>query len=176
MSIYIALGANLSNPKQTFKAALKALKQKHVKVIALSGLWQSPAWPKGSGQPDYINACAEVEFEGSASELLNRLHRVEAEFGRVRGIKNAARVLDLDLLDFRGETINNSKIIIPHPRMLDRGFVLLPLSEIAPHWTDNDKNTDIWGHISKLPSSDILPMTYLGALYSSEHDLGPIKT
>jgi len=105
--IYIAFGANLSNPKLTFQAAIKALQIRGVDIVKMSGLWQSPAWPPGSDQPDYINACAEISFNGEALQnnaraLLNILHDVEAELGRKRTVKNAARPLDLDLLDFRG--------------------------------------------------------------------------
>jgi len=67
--IYIAFGANLSNPKDTFLAAIKSLETRGINLIKMSGLWQSPAWPKGSGQPDYINACAEVEFDSGAREV-----------------------------------------------------------------------------------------------------------
>ena len=124
--IYIAFGANLSNPKLTFTAAMSALEDQGVAILKMSGLWQSPAWPAGSDQPDYINACAEVDYEGSARQLLDILHKVEAEFGRERSVKNAARTLDLDLLDFRGQIITEQGggMIIPHPRMLSRGFVL----------------------------------------------------
>ena len=81
-AIYIAFGANLSNPKSTFAKAAHALEKKGVKIKRMSGLWQSPAWPPGSDQPDYINACADVSFNGSARELLDLLHGIETEFGR----------------------------------------------------------------------------------------------
>lgn len=86
--------------------------------------------------------------------------------GRVRGVKNAARVLDLDLLDFRAQILGNvsapEQIIIPHPRMLDRGFVLFPLSEIAPDWTDPCGGVSIDIHLAKLPLKDVAPMQWLG--------------
>jgi len=154
--IYIAFGANLSNPKLTFNAASKALEKRGVEILQMSGLWQSPAWPPGSDQPDYINACAEVQFEGAARNLLDILHQIETEFGRTRSVKNAARTLDLDLLDFRGDIITEkSGMIIPHPRMLLRGFVLLPLSEIAPNWRDPVHQERLWDWIAKLPLADI---------------------
>lgn len=155
-SIYIAFGANLSNPKSTFTQAMTALEDRGAAILQMSGLWQSPAWPMGSGQPDYINACAEIDFEGSARELLDILHSVETEFGRIRSVKNAARALDLDLLDFKGEIITDKKgMIVPHPRMLSRGFVLLPLSEIAANWKDPRDEKPLWDWISKLPLCDV---------------------
>lgn len=160
--IYIALGANLSNPKLTFRQAVKSLEAHGVSLIKMSGLWQSPAWPAGSGQPDYINACAEVSFNGEARALLTILHTIEAEFGRERSIKNAARTLDLDLLDFKGDVMEQGGMTIPHPRMLTRGFVLLPLSEIAPVWRDPVHGMSLWDWIAKLPLSDVEPMAWLG--------------
>lgn len=155
-SIYIAFGANLSNPKSTFMRAMTALEDRGVAILKMSGLWQSPAWPAGSGQPDYINACAEVDFDGEARGLLDILHSVETEFGRERSVKNAARTLDLDLLDFKGEVITDKKgMIVPHPRMLSRGFVLLPLSEITADWRDPIDDRVLWDWIARLPLSDM---------------------
>ena len=163
--IYIAFGANLSNPKETFLGAIKSLEAKGVTVVKMSGLWQSPAWPLGSNQPDYINACAEVRFDGKARDLLDILHDVEAELGRKRTIKNAARPLDLDLLDFRGQLIEDKDgMIVPHPRMLTRGFVLFPLEEIAKPWRDPVNGTKLEDWIARLPLADVAPMQCIGSL------------
>lgn len=161
-SIYIALGANLSNPKETFCVALDALCMRGFDVLHVSGLWQSPAWPPGSLQPDYINACAEVDYTGSAPECLGVLHDVEAEFGRVRTERNAPRILDLDLLDFRGQVIDARDIQLPHPRMLGRGFVLFPLSEIAPDWRDPLMARALIDHMARLPLKEVQDMRWLG--------------
>jgi 2-amino-4-hydroxy-6-hydroxymethyldihydropteridine diphosphokinase len=154
--IYIAFGANLSNPKETFLAAIKSLEARGVSIVKMSGLWQSPAWPPGSDQPDYINACAEVSFDGGARELLDILHTIEAEFGRTRKVKNAARPLDLDLLDFRGRVIEDEDgMVVPHPRMLSRGFVLFPLFEVAHDWRDPKQGRLIEDWIARLPLTDV---------------------
>lgn len=167
MAIYIALGANLSNgnegPQQTFLAALQHLSVRGVKLIARSGLWQSPAWPAGAGQPDYINACVQVRTDLSPEKLLKLLHEAEAQFGRVRGARNAARTLDLDLLDYEGQIIGRGDIILPHPRMLTRGFVLFPLAEIAPHWRDPIHKRAIHDWTARLPLDDVRPLFRLGA-------------
>ena len=166
-SIYIAFGANLSNPKETFLAAIKSLEARGVNLVKMSGLWQSPAWPPGSDQPDYINACAEVEFKGEAKELLDILHEVEAEFGRKRTVKNAARALDLDLLDFRGQVIEDEGgMSVPHPRMLTRGFVLFPLAEIAREWRDPVEGRVIEGWIARLPLTDVAVIEWRGGFIS----------
>lgn len=164
--IYIAFGANLSNPKLTFTAAIKSLKKHNVGINKMSGLWQSPAWPPGSEQPDYINACAHVNFDGGARELLNILHDVETELGRKRTVKNAARPLDLDLLDFKGQIIEDkSGMIIPHPRMLTRGFVLLPLSEAANNWRDPVHGISLEDWIARLPLRDVELMDWVGRFH-----------
>lgn len=161
--VYIALGANLSNPKETFSLAAHSLGEAGIRVEAVSGLWQSPAWPAGSGQPDYINACAKLSYAGSALDLLALLQGIEAQYGRVRGARNAARTLDLDILDFGGEVVNMPNLELPHPRMLTRGFVLFPLAEIAPDWSDPVSAIAISDWIARLPLADVAPMSCLGA-------------
>lgn len=163
--IYIAFGANLSNPKETFLAAIDLLRTRGVDVVKMSGLWQSPAWPPDSNQPDYINACAKVNYTSDARALLDILHAVESELGRKRSVKNAARPIDLDLLDFRGQVIEDENgMIIPHPRMLTRGFVLFPLEEVAEQWRDPVNNLGLAEWIARLPLIDVQPMQWIGWL------------
>ena len=87
-----------------------------------------------SDQPWFVNAVAAVATDLAASDLLQLLHAVEAQFGRVRGMPNAARTLDLDLLDYDGRAADGLELTLPHPRLHQRRFVLLPLAEIAPDW------------------------------------------
>lgn len=101
---------------------------------ATSSLWRNPAWPAGQGYPDFINGVFHVEFDGIADDLLHILHSIEAQAGRQRGLRNAPRPLDLDILDFSGLVRTDSHLQLPHPRMTERAFVLLPLAEIAPQW------------------------------------------
>lgn len=164
--IYIAFGANLSNPRESFLRAVDMLAEAAIRVEAMSSLWQSPAWPAGQGQPDYINAVARVDTTLSARLLLVHLHRIESELGRVRGERNAPRTLDLDLLDCRGEVIDAPDITIPHPRMMVRGFVLFPLSEVAPDWRHPITDMSIEAAIARLPLADVAPMKCLGPLQS----------
>ncbi len=139
-AILIGLGANLpgsaGTPLQTLKAAVMALDGDGMRVLACSGLWASPAWPP-SDQPPYINAVARLETALGPEELLVRLHALEARFGRVRGARWAARTLDLDLLAY-GRLARipaaASDLCLPHPRLAERAFVLLPLAEVAPGW------------------------------------------
>jgi len=163
-NIYIALGANLSNPKETFVEAVAALEDRGVTVTKLSGLWKSPSWPPWKGHPDYINAAAEVEFHGSATDLLSILMDVEKAFGRKRSVKNAPRILDLDIIDFGSEVISSGNLTLPHPRMYDRGFVLFPLDQITDLWRDPVSGKDLNYFIQRLSLKNVEQIDYIGPL------------
>jgi len=129
---YVALGSNLGDPLATVQdafAALRALPE--TTLAAASSLYRSA--PVGlKNQPDFINAVAALDTRLAAESLLEALFAIEARFGRARSVKNAPRTLDLDLLLYGGETRATPRLILPHPRMHERAFVLLPLLEIAP--------------------------------------------
>lgn len=138
--IYIGLGSNLPSPRhgtpaQVIEAALAALAAAGIAVRRRSRLWRSAPIP-ASDQPWFVNAVAELATSLAPAELLRRLHGIEAAFGRVRATRNAARILDLDLLDYRGavQTGAGDEPVLPHPRLAERAFVLRPLAEIAPDW------------------------------------------
>lgn len=136
--ILIALGANQSSfagpPEVSFPVALDALAGAgDIVVAALSRLYRSPAWPDPA-LPEFRNAVARIETDLSAPALLARLHEIETRFGRVRAAVNASRPLDLDLLDYRGEILSGDELVLPHPRLHERAFVLLPLADVAPDW------------------------------------------
>ncbi|MBC9247711.1 2-amino-4-hydroxy-6-hydroxymethyldihydropteridine diphosphokinase [Paracoccus sp. 11-3] len=155
----IALGANLpsttGSASVTLHAAISTLhNEKNITITALSCFWKTPAVPHGSG-PDFVNATAAIATNLRSDEVLERLHKIEADFGRDRSTGRwSARVLDLDLIAFDDQIAPNhatlehwmalsqndqqihtpSELILPHPRMQDRGFVLAPLAQIAPLW------------------------------------------
>jgi 2-amino-4-hydroxy-6-hydroxymethyldihydropteridine diphosphokinase len=136
--ILIGLGANLDSPRwgaprETLTAALAALEGHGVVVIARSSWYRSAPVPP-SAQPWYVNAVASLGTELDAPDLLVLIQAVERRFGRVRGERDAARVLDLDVLDYRGQRIESPDLVLPHPRLHQRRFVLEPLAEIAPKW------------------------------------------
>jgi 2-amino-4-hydroxy-6-hydroxymethyldihydropteridine diphosphokinase len=137
--VYIGLGANLPSPEHgtpraTLEAAMRALEAQGLTIVARSPLYESEPVPV-SDQPWYLNAVVEVATDRSPAEVLALLHSVENAFGRVRAVRNEARVLDLDLLDHRGTVRDGpDSPLLPHPRLTDRAFVLLPLRDIAPDW------------------------------------------
>ena len=134
--ILIALGANLPSaagtPRDTLRAALASLGARGITIERLSGFYLSEAWPDPT-DPPFVNAVASVRTSLSPDELLRMLHEVEAEFGRKPGPRNSPRPLDLDIVDYEGR-IEHGDPELPHPRMGDRAFVLVPLREIAPEW------------------------------------------
>jgi 2-amino-4-hydroxy-6-hydroxymethyldihydropteridine diphosphokinase len=140
--VYISLGSNLGyldlSPRAVLDAAMKRLEAGNDKIIAASSFWKSDAWPADAGAPNFINAvCKIVPSDSDTSQLLARLHEIEAEFGRLRDPQNrwSARTLDLDLLDYNGFiSENNSSVILPHPRIADRDFVLRPLLQVCSNW------------------------------------------
>ena len=132
MLAYIGLGSNLNNPKQQIKEALIALDNtQDVKVVALSGLYQSPS-VDGSKQPDYLNAVCEVDTHLSALELLYVCQDIETKQHRVREKKWGARTIDLDILTYGVQVIASKQLVVPHPEIMNRAFVLVPLAEIEP--------------------------------------------
>ena len=135
--ILIGLGGNLASPAgppaTTIDAALAQFPFYGIVVIARSGLYESEPVPR-SDQPWFINAVASVETALMPDDLLARLHAIEHGFGRVRRERNEARTLDLDLLDYDSLVHESGNLILPHPRLHERAFVLKPLSELAPDW------------------------------------------
>lgn len=134
----IGLGGNLPSPRwgaprQTLTAALAALAAEGVTVSACSSWYRSEPVPR-SDQPWFVNAVAAIETGLDAGALLALMQAIETRFGRVRSVPNAARIIDLDLLDFLGERHQSADLVLPHPRLHRRRFVLEPLAEIMPLW------------------------------------------
>lgn len=133
----VALGANLESrygsPVSTLEAARAELNARGLKIAARSRIWKTAPVP--AGQPWYYNQIVVVETDLQALDLLRLLLSIEADFGRVREARNAPRVLDLDLLAYDDAVLReDEECLVPHPRMHERSFVLLPLRDIAPFW------------------------------------------
>ena len=154
--VFIGLGANLTpagyrNPRDGCEAALVALREEGIFLEQISNWYETAPVPI-SNQPWYLNAVALATTRGDAAMTLGALHRIESRFGRVRGIRNEARVLDMDLLDFDGQRNQDPSLMLPHPRMHQRAFVLLPLRELSPEWRHPVSGISIDSLISQLPS------------------------
>lgn len=155
--VLVALGGNLTSevgpPLTTLKFALATIRMRTARLLNVSRFFITPCFPAGMG-PDYINAVVMFDFGGNPEELLNLLHEIEALFGRRRDSRWGGRVLDLDLLAFGTQISPGLKeyakwhnmpmsdqlkqvpieMILPHPRIQNRAFVLRPLMDINPHW------------------------------------------
>jgi 2-amino-4-hydroxy-6-hydroxymethyldihydropteridine diphosphokinase len=135
--ILIALGANLPSaeggPQQTLEAALEHLEAKGVRVTARSRWYRTAPVPI-SDQPWFVNGVVRIETALAPMALLQQLRQIEFAFGRQRSVANAARTLDLDIIDYDNRVENTPELTLPHPRMQDRAFVLRPMAEIAPGW------------------------------------------
>jgi len=160
-SIFIGLGANLpheryGSPRQTLEEALAELRRRGVRPLRVSPWYRTAPIP-ASDQPWYVNAVAEVATDLSADALLAELHAVEAAFGRARTVPNAARLIDLDLLDFKGEISPGGagRATLPHPRMAERAFVLQPLADLAPYWRHPVSGQPIRRLLAVLPSDQV---------------------
>jgi 2-amino-4-hydroxy-6-hydroxymethyldihydropteridine diphosphokinase len=127
----IGLGSNLGESRSILVGAIDQLQlHPQIEIIAVSSWYQTA--PIGPPQPDYLNGCAILQTSLEPLDLLNNLHVIEAEFGRVRQEAWGARTLDLDLLLYDDQIIDLPNLQVPHPQMLKRGFVMIPLAEIAP--------------------------------------------
>lgn len=167
--IIVALGANLpgrfDSPKQALTAALTELSKHGLKITKSSRLFLTAPVPV-SDQPWYHNAVVAVETTLSPFALLEVLQTIENDFGRVRTERNAPRVLDLDLIAYNDTILDKPELIVPHPRMHDRGFVLLPLADIAPDWVHP---------ISKKPLTELIASIPTDQIVKIEEDFLPLR-
>ena len=158
--ILVAIGANLLGPRGqapllACRAAAEALRS--LPGLRMAGLsrWYRSAPVPPSGQPDYINGVARLEGAADPAWLLARLHGIEQMAGRVRGVRNAARTLDLDLIDLNAVVRAAPDPVLPHPRAHERAFVLYPLADVAPGWVHPVLGRNVAELIAALPAQDI---------------------
>jgi 2-amino-4-hydroxy-6-hydroxymethyldihydropteridine diphosphokinase len=175
----IALGANLpfegATPDETLRKAALALAEEGLTVHAFSRLFATPCFPVGAG-PDYVNAAAVIDLGQTIdlASVLARLHAVEARFGRQRAQRWGMRTLDIDLLAMGDSVLPDvatqdrwrdlpasaqigttpDQLILPHPRLQDRAFVLVPLAEVAPHWVHPRLGLSVRQMLAALPAED----------------------
>ena len=155
--VVLALGSNqtsnLGGPKETVEIALATLAERLNRPLCNSRLFATPAFPEGAG-PDFVNAAVAFETDLCADEVLALCHEIEQSAGRMRDVRWGQRTLDIDLIAFGGTVLPNpevhqhwrdlplvqqtqetpAQLIVPHPRVQDRAFVLIPMMDVAPDW------------------------------------------
>jgi 2-amino-4-hydroxy-6-hydroxymethyldihydropteridine diphosphokinase len=161
--ILIAIGANLPGrdatpPLATCAAAADSLRGLvGLRLVAVSPWYRTAPVPP-SGQPDYVNGVARLAGEAEPAALLAALQAIEARAGRVRGAANAARPLDLDIIDLNGLVRDSPDPVLPHPRAHLRGFVLVPLAEVAPDWVHPRLEVGPAALLAGLPPYRVVPL------------------
>lgn len=164
--ILIALGANLATdqfgpPERGLDAALGALERAGIHTIKRSQWYRSAPIPPAT-EPWFVNGMISAETTLEARALMASLLAIEAEFGRQRSEPGAARTLDLDLIDYHGRVLQQTgrhsgpPLILPHPRLAERAFVLVPLHEIAPNWHHPKTGASVSSLLAALPAGQAI--------------------
>jgi 2-amino-4-hydroxy-6-hydroxymethyldihydropteridine diphosphokinase len=150
-AVYLGLGSNLGDREQSLCSALEAIQTlAGCGLIRCSSIYETAAWGK-TDQPDFLNVVAEIETTLTARSLLDALHRIERRLGRERRGRWEPRTLDIDILLFGEEIIREPGLIIPHPRLAERRFVLVPLDEIAPDLRIPDSGIPVHEWLQRCP-------------------------
>ncbi|MDQ6845703.1 MAG: 2-amino-4-hydroxy-6-hydroxymethyldihydropteridine diphosphokinase [Bacteroidota bacterium] len=130
-TVYILTGGNLGNRMGNLEKAAWILEQEIGKIINSSSMYKTAAWGN-TNQPDFYNQVHVIKTKFSAKEVMEKILKIEEKMGRVRTSKNAARIIDIDILFFNDNIVNLPGLIIPHPEIANRRFVLEPLNELSP--------------------------------------------
>ena len=153
---YLALGSNLGNKIRNIEIAKFELYKYKIKILKSSSLYLSESWPDAS-MPNYINIIIKIETCLKPLELLKVCNLIELKLGRIRLKKNSPRTCDIDIIDYDKKILNekNNQLILPHPRMNVRNFVLLPLFEVDKSWKHPKSKINIVNLINSLPDKDL---------------------
>ena len=152
-SIYLGIGSNLGRKKNNIEKAKFELTKRNIEILQSSSFYESLSWPN-QNNPKFLNIILRVSTILTPLELMKKCKEIEIALGRKKRPKNSPRECDIDIIDFNKEVINE-KIILPHPRMYMRNFVLLPLFEINKNWTHPKTKHHIKRLILSLPNRDI---------------------
>ena len=152
-TIYIGIGSNLGNRRKNIELAKFKLIQKDIRIQKSSNIYESLSWPNPNN-PKFLNIILEISTNLSPSKLIDVCKEIEISLGRKKRSKNAPRECDIDIIDYYNQKIKD-KIILPHPRMHERNFVLLPLYELNKVWTHPILKQPIKKLILSLSNKDI---------------------
>ena len=151
---YLAIGSNLGNKISNIEITKFELEKYKIKILKSSSNYISESWPDPL-MPNYINNIIKIKTSLTPLELLKTCNLIELKLGRVRTKKNAPRTCDIDIIDYDKKMINEEHLILPHPRMSQRNFVLIPLFEIDKSWKHPKFKVNILKLINSLPIKDL---------------------
>jgi len=153
---YLAIGSNLGNKFYNIEITKFELEKYNIKILKTSSNYITESWPDNT-MPSYINIIIKIKTHLPPLKLLEACNSIEARMGRVRVKKNSPRTCDIDIIDYDNEVFSgqNSKLILPHPRMKKRNFVLLPLFEVNKSWKHPKFKINIVKLINSLPIKDL---------------------
>ena len=152
-NIYLGIGSNLGNKRKNIDKAKIELYQNNIKLVSTSSFYESLSWPN-SHYPKFLNIVINVSTSLPPIKLLEICKKIEIKLGRKKTPKNHPRVCDIDILDYKGLRFSG-KINLPHPRLSERNFVLIPLFEISKNWTHPESKFHIKELINLLKNKDI---------------------
>jgi len=154
--VYLAIGSNLGNKISNIDIAKFELEKNKIKILKSSSGYMSESWPDPS-MPNYINVIIKIKTSLAPLSLLKICNFIELKLGRVRSKKNSPRTCDIDIIDYDQKILNkkDSQLILPHPRMNKRNFVLLPLFEVEKSWKHPKSKINIVKLINSLPIKDL---------------------
>ena len=145
--VYLGIGSNLTNKKLNIEKAKFQIEKNGIKIEACSSFYETDSWPNNNF-PKYFNIVLRAKTFFKPQDLLKKIKEIEVLIGRKASLKNYPRICDIDIIDYNQKNIkinnNNQKLIIPHPKLHERNFVLLPLYEIAKNWLHPKKNKKIF--------------------------------
>jgi 2-amino-4-hydroxy-6-hydroxymethyldihydropteridine diphosphokinase len=154
--IYLALGSNLGDRVANMETARKSLAPR-IEIVRESPIYVTPPWGY-TDQPDFLNQVIEVDTLLHPIPLLHKLKKIETEMGRETIFRNGPRIIDLDILFYVQEVYESENLQIPHPRLQDRAFVLVPLNDIAPDFVHPVLNQSVHEMLAKVDSSGVKPL------------------
>tara|TARA_B100001123_G_scaffold425250_1_gene537858 strand:- start:778 stop:1293 length:516 start_codon:yes stop_codon:yes gene_type:complete len=151
---FLSIGSNLGNKKKNIQFAKFKLINANIKIINSSKNYETLSWPNKK-KPKFINVVLKVKTNLSPKKLMKKCLEIEKELGRIRKLKNEPRICDIDIIDYEGKVLKETKLFLPHPKMHKRSFVLLPLYEIAKSWIHPVKKKNIKNLINSLNIDDL---------------------
>ena len=155
---FLGIGSNLGNKKKNIEKAKFLLEKNSIKIIKSSNIYETFSWPN-KNDPKFYNVVIKIITKLKPTKLFNIIKNIEKKLGRKKTLVNKPRTCDIDILDYKGQiyklSTNSNKLIIPHPRLHNRNFVLFPLFEIEKNWKHPSKKTKIQDLIGKLDNSSL---------------------